>query len=131
MRSYFSNQYLWAAENHTLRWLCGPVRLIVQPLGPSAMREAFPRSDHYGPSAMREAFPRSDYYGPSAPPHSHRLTTRQPDLPRLAEHDGTGTAGWFPRSLQTGRQVRRPAMPLRYRDGYAAGFHRGLRDERP
>jgi hypothetical protein len=35
---------------------------------------------------MREAFPRSDYYSPSAPPHSHRLTTRQPDLPRLAEH---------------------------------------------
>jgi hypothetical protein len=80
---------------------------------------------------MREAFPRSDYYGPSAPPCGHRLTTHQPDLPRLAQHDGTGTARWFPRSLQTGRQVRRPAMPLRYRRGYAAGFHRGLRSERP
>lgn len=40
---------------------------------------------------MREAFPRSDYYSPSAPPHSHRLTTRQPDLPRLAEHGGDGS----------------------------------------
>jgi len=84
-----------------------------------------------GPFAMREAFPRSDYYSPSAPPHSHRLTTRQPDLPRLAEHVRTGAARRFPRSLQTDRQVRRPAMPLRYRHGYAAGFHRGLRNERP
>jgi len=32
-----------------------------------------------GPFAMCEAFPRSDYYGPSAPPQGHRLTTRQPE----------------------------------------------------
>jgi hypothetical protein len=47
------------------------------------------------------------------------LTTHQPTC-RLAEHDRTGTARWFPRSLQTGRQVRRPAVPLRYRRRYAA-----------
>ena len=58
---------------------------------------------------MYEAFPRSDYYGPSAPPCGHRLTTRQPDLPPLAEHDGTGAARWFPRSLQTDRGGEAPS----------------------
>jgi hypothetical protein len=80
---------------------------------------------------MYEAFPRSDYYGPSAPPHGHRLTMRQPEPAALAERGASGASRWFPRSLQTDRQVRRPAMPLRYRHGYAAGFHRGLRRERP
>jgi hypothetical protein len=84
-----------------------------------------------GPFAMYEAFPRPDYYGPSAPPHSHRLTTRQPDPAPQDENDDSGAARRFPRSLHTGRQVRRPAMPLRYRHGYAAGFHHGLRGERP
>ncbi len=47
-----------------------------------------------GPFAMCEAFPRSDYYGPSAPPQGHRLTTRQPDLLSLAGDSRSGTSRW-------------------------------------
>lgn len=52
-----------------------------------------------GPFAMYEAFPRSDYYGPSAPPRGHRLTTHQPDPPPQDEDDDPGAARRFPRSL--------------------------------
>lgn len=38
----------------------------------------------------------------------------------------TGTPGWFPRSPSTDRRVRWPAIPLRYRHGYAADLHHGL-----
>lgn len=37
-----------------------------------------------------------------------------------------GPSRWFPRSPWTVPRVRRPAMPLRPRHGYAAGFHRDL-----
>ena len=79
-----------------------------------------------GPFAMCEAFPRSDYYGPSAPSYAHRRTTHPPEPAPPDGATGRGAARWFPRSLLTDRQVRRPAMPLRYRHGYAAGLHRGL-----
>ena len=85
-----------------------------------------------GPFAMYEAFPRSDYYGPSAPPCGHRQTTRQPGHhPSVDADGGAGASRRFPRSLHTDQQVRCPAMPLRYRHGYAAGIHRGLRGQRP
>ena len=79
-----------------------------------------------GPFAMWPAFPASDYYGPAAPPQGRRRTTRSPAVSCLAGRPRTGTRGWFPRSPQTARRVRCPAMPLRHRHGYAAGLHRGL-----
>jgi len=46
--------------------------------------------------------------------------------PALAARDGDDT-GRFPRSPEVDRRVRRPALPLRHRHGYAADIHRGLR----
>lgn len=95
------------------------------------VRVSFAASIPLGPFAMYEAFPRSDYYGPSASPRSHRQTTRQPDPQTSGKGRRSGASWWFPRSLLTARGVRCPAMPLRYRHGYAAGIHRGLRRQRP
>ena len=48
---------------------------------------------------------------------------------------GRAIPGWFPRSPCSGRQDRRPALPLRSRRGYAADLRRGLpvgiNDRRP
>jgi hypothetical protein len=74
---------------------------------------------------MCPAFPDSDYYGSSAPSHRRQQTTRFPFLPN-GFRAGEGPVRWFPCSLSTDRRVRRPAMPLRLRRGYAAAFHHGL-----
>lgn len=84
-----------------------------------------------GPFAMYEAFPRSDCYGPSAPSCADRRTTRPPETMTLDGPTITGDTRWFPRSLLTDWQVRCPAMPLRYRHGYAAGLHHDLECQRP
>jgi hypothetical protein len=73
---------------------------------------------------MRPAFPASDYYGASAPPGAVSRRRACPSSALAAR--GEGDTGWFPRSSSVDRRVRRPALPLRYRHGYAADIHRGL-----
>jgi hypothetical protein len=73
---------------------------------------------------MRPAFPAPDYYGASAPPGA--LSRRRPcPSSALATRDEGGT-GRFPRSSSVDQRARRPALPLRYRHGYAADIHRAL-----
>src|SRR5664279_4758653 len=80
----------------------------------------------------------------AALPHVHglspaRSTTAAPPHPRPwpAPRPSTTPASWlgaerwndrrwFPRSLLSGRRVRHPALPLRYRHGYAVDLHHGL-----
>ena len=97
----------------------------------ASVRDSLAASIPLGPFAMCEAFPRSDYYDPSAPPCGHRRTTRQPDPLTSGRGQHPGASRWFPRSLRTDRGGGCPAMPLRYRHGYAAAIHRGLRNQRP
>ncbi len=74
---------------------------------------------------MWPAFPASDYYGSSAPPRQHQPATGLP-----AGHAGRGRGGdrrdGSHVHSRTVRRVRRPAMPLQHRHGYAADLHRGL-----
>jgi len=67
---------------------------------------------------MHRAFPGSEYYGDSAPPTPSVgiAPIRRPSP--LAEEQRWNVREWFPRSLVSGRRVRHPALPLRYRHGY-------------
>jgi hypothetical protein len=67
---------------------------------------------------MHRAFPGSEYYGDSAPPTpSVGIAPIHRPSP-LAEEQRWNVREWFPRSLVSGRRVRHPALPLRYRHGY-------------
>ena len=76
------------------------------------------------PFALWPAFPASDYYEASAPPGaiSRRRTCPFSRWPRevRATPDGSHV------HLVIDRRVRRPALPLRHRHGYAADIHHGL-----
>jgi len=76
------------------------------------------------PFAMCAGFPWLGLLRGLRPARPHRLTVRLPC--RRAGRTGEGRTGRFPRSLQIDRRVRRPAVPLRPRHGYAAVLHRGL-----
>jgi transposase len=69
-------------------------------------------------------FPAPDYYGASAPHGA--LGRRRPCPSSALAARGEGGTGRFPRSSSVDRRARRPALPLRYRHGYAADIHRGL-----
>ena len=67
---------------------------------------------------MHAAFPRSEYYGGSAPPApSAGVVPIQPPSPWNGLEAGTYTGGSHVH-CSSGRRVRHPALPLRYRHGY-------------
>ena len=85
---------------------------------------------HYSPSLhdtlppfpMYAALPGPEYYGGSAPPApSAGIGPAAP-----AGRNRTGTARTVPAFTAVRSTGRHPALPLRHRHGYAAGFHRGL-----
>ena len=69
----------------------------------------------------------SDYYGSSAPSRRHPPTTRVPARQPTTGRRGDRRNGSHVRCM-TAYRVRRPALPLRPRHTYAAGFRRGLPD---
>jgi len=75
-------------------------------------------SDTLPPFPVYAALPRSEYYGDSVPsaPSAGIAPIRR--LSPLAEARRWSARGRFPRSLLSGRRVRHPALPLRYRHGY-------------
>src|SRR5215211_2468602 len=88
-------------------------------------------SNPLGPFAMREAFPRSDYYGPSAPPHSHRLTTRQPDPAPQAEKRRLGSRTAVPTFTANRSRSEAPSYAPAISPRLRRRIHRGLQGERP
>lgn len=102
------------------------------PLGPFAMCEAFPARTTTAPPPHRVAIVRRRVNPTSRP--LEEADAREPRggscLPD-PDHPVVLACPVVPRSLLTARGVRCPPMPLRYRHGYAAGIHRGLRSRRP
>ena len=80
---------------------------------------------HWGPSPCgRLSRPRTTT---APPPHPASSADDAPaPAPPLDTVRSGANTGWFPRSLLSIRDRRRPALPLRHRHGYAAGFHRDL-----
>ena len=76
---------------------------------------------------MCRAFPDSDYYGSSVPSRRHPPTTRVPARQHATGRRGDRRDGSHVHCM-TAHRVRRPALPLRPRHTYAAGFRRGLPD---
>lgn len=70
---------------------------------------------------MHAALPRSEYYDGAAPPAPSAGVAPIRTWFPLAEEKARNGRGWFPRSLLSGQRVRHPALPLRYRHGYAVG----------
>ena len=74
---------------------------------------------------MWPALPASDYYGSSVPSRRHQPAKGLPAGQQAAGRGGGCRDGSHVHS-RTVRRGRRPALLLRHRHGYAAGFHRGL-----
>src|SRR5664279_3459497 len=72
-------------------------------------------------------FPRLGALRRLRPTHGHGRRRAPPTHPRPGwMRVGWNDRRWFPRSLLSGRRVRHPALPLRYRHGYAVDLHHGL-----
>ena len=68
---------------------------------------------------MHAALPRSEYYDGSVSPAPSAGVA---PIPTPSSPDGRkvwNVREWFPRSLLSGQRARHPALPLRYRHGYA------------
>ncbi len=105
----------WSQELNRMAWPRITRRTVARPgllellhLGEAQLRRETHRAVVGGLSAQYRQ-PKS---GPSPYPRAGRARPGRP--------------GRFPRSLRFARRRRSPALPLRHRHGYAAGFHRGL-----
>jgi hypothetical protein len=77
---------------------------------------------------MHTAFPRSDYYEPSAPLRHHQPTVDLPADQQAAGREGQHRNGSHVHHVPVDRidaQLCRCSLA----NGYAAGFHRGLRTD--